>query len=436
MIFNKSKETMSRDEITQVQLERLQMTLNRVYRNVAFYKTSFDTQGVGAESIRTLEDLGRLPFTTREHLLSAYPYDMFAVPLRDIVRLHSTSGTAGKPVVVGYTKNDLSHWAECTARLLSAAGITDQDVVQIAFHYDLCTGGFGFHQGAERIGASVIPASATAPDKQIMVMRDYKTTALLSTPSFAARLAQELETQHIHPEKLFLKKGLFGAEPWSENLRREIEERLHITALDNYGLTEIMGPGVAGECEEKRGLHVNEDHFIVEIVDPATGAAVSAGETGELVFTTITKEGFPLIRYRSGDMAAFLCDPCPCGRTFCRISRVSGRTDDLIFFGGTKLFPADVEKILLAVEGTAPHFAIDLWSDPDGSEVMEVKVEISEKVFAIDKLRDLESVRDVIRRRIEQVLGVSAKVLLVEPKSLRTDADGAKFRRVTDRRRK
>ncbi len=436
MIFNKSRETMSRDEITQVQLERLQMTLNRVYRNVAFYKAAFDARGVGAQSIRTLDDLGRLPFTTREDLLSAYPYDMFAVPLRDIVRLHSTSGTAGKPVVVGYTKNDLSHWSECTARLLSAAGITDQDVVQIAFHYDLFTGGFGFHQGAERIGASVIPASATSPDKQVMVMRDYKTTALLSTPSFAARLAQELETQHIHPEKLFLKKGLFGAEPWSENLRREIEERLHITALDNYGLTEIMGPGVAGECEEKHGLHVNEDHFIVEIVDPATGAAVPAGETGELVFTTITKEGFPLIRYRSGDMAAFLCDPCPCGRTFCRISRVSGRTDDLIFFGGTKLFPADVEKILLAVEGTAPHFSIELWSEADGSEVMEVKVEISEKVFAIDKLRDLESARDLIGRRIERELGVSAKVLLVEPKSLTAAADGAKYRRVSDRRKK
>jgi phenylacetate-CoA ligase len=436
MIYNKSKETMSRAEIIQVQLERLQMTLNRVYRNVAFYKTAFDKAGVSADSVRSLDDLVRLPFTTREHLLSAYPYDMFAVPLRDVVRLHSTSGTAGKPVVVGYTKNDLQHWAECTARLLAAAGITEQDVVQIAYHYDLFTGGFGFHQGAERIGASVIPASSTAPDKQILIMKDYKTTALLSTPSFAVRLAQELEAQHLHPEKLFLKKGLFGAEPWSENLRREIEGRLHITAYDNYGLTEIMGPGVAGECEAKCGLHVNEDHFIVEIVDPALGTPLPPGEQGELVFTTITKEGFPLIRYRSGDMAAFICEPCSCGRTFCRISRVSGRTDDLIFFGGTKLFPADIEKVLLAVEGTAPHFAIELSSDAAGNEIMEVKVEISEKVLAIDKLKNLERVRDQITRRIEQDLSVAAKVLLVEPKSLQSAANGVKMRRVTDNRKK
>jgi phenylacetate-CoA ligase len=436
MMFNKAKETMSRDEVSQVQLERLQMTLNRVYRNVAFYKTAFDQRQVSAESIRSLEDLVKLPLTTREHLLSAYPYDMFAVPLRDIVRLHSTSGTAGKPVVVGYTKNDLLHWSECAARLLCAAGISDHDVVQIAYHYNLFTGGFGFHQGAERIGASVIPASSTSPDKQVTIMKDYKTTAILATPSFAVRLAQEIEAQHLHPEKLFLKKGLFGAEPWSENLRREIEERLHLTALDNYGLTEIMGPGVAGECEAKCGLHVNEDHFIVEVIDPDSGLPLAPGEQGELVFTTITKEGFPLIRYRSGDIAALIAEPCACGRTFRRITRVSSRTDDLIFFGGSKLFPADIEKVLLNVEGTAPHFAIVLESDEAGGEIMEVKVEISDKVLAIDKLKDLERVRDLIVRRIEQELGVAAKVLLVEPKSLQAAADGTKLRRVTDRRRK
>jgi phenylacetate-CoA ligase len=336
--------------------------------------------------------------------------------------------------VVGYTKNDLSHWTECVARLLCAAGVTDHDVVQIAYQYDLFTGGFGFHQGAERIGASVIPASSTPPEKQILVMKDYKTTVLLSTPGFALRLAQELQAMGLHPEKLFVKKGLFGAEPWSDNLRREIEGKLHIEAYDNYGLTEIMGPGVAGECEARHGLHVNEDHFIVEIIDPATGASVEPGREGELVFTTITKEGFPLIRYRSGDRAAFIPEPCACGRTLTRVTRVLGRTDDLIFFGGAKLFPSDIEKILLAAEGTAPHYAIVLDSTGEG-ETMEVKVEISEKAFAIDKLKDLERVRADIARRIEKELGVAAKVMLVEPRTLQPAA-GAKTRRVIDNRKK
>jgi phenylacetate-CoA ligase len=434
MIYDRARETMGRRELEQVQLERLQMTLNRVYRNVAFYKNVFDARKLSAESIKSLADLPRLPFTTREHLMSAYPYDMFAVPLRDIVRLHSTSGTAGRPVVVGYTKNDLHHWSECAARLLTAAGVTDHDVVQIAYRYDLFTGGFGFHQGAERIGSSVIPASSTPPEKQILIMKDYKTTVFLSTPSFALRLAQELETMGLHPEKLFLKTGLFGAEPWSDELRRDLESRLHIRAYDNYGLTEIMGPGVAGECEAQAGLHVNEDHFIVEVVDPANGEPVAPGREGELVFTTITKEGFPLIRYRSGDMAALLPEPCACGRTFTRISRVSGRSDDLIFFGGTKLFPADIEKVLLAVEGTTPHFAVILDRDAHG-ETMEIRVEISERVLDIDKLKDLERVRDDIARRLEKELRVTAKIMLVEPRSLQP-AGGAKPRRVVDHRKK
>ncbi len=318
--------------------------------------------------------------------------------------------------------------------MLGAAGVTDHDVVQIAYHYDLFTGGFGFHQGAERIGASVIPASSAPPERQIRVMKDYKTTVLLSTPSFALRLTQELAALHLHPENLFVKKALFGAEPWSDNLRREIEEKLHIEAYDNYGLTEIMGPGVAGECEERRGLHVNEDHVIVEVIDPVSGEPVESGREGELVFTTITKEGFPLIRYRSGDVASLIPEPCACGRTLTRISRVSGRTDDLIFFSGVKLFPSDIEKLLLAVEGTAPHYEIVLDSSGEG-ETMEVKVEISEKVFAIDKLKDLERVRSDIARRIEKDLGVTAVVRLVEPKTL-TPATGAKMRHVTDKRRK
>ena len=434
MIYDQAHETMDRRALEQVQLERLQMTLNRVYRNVAFYKGVFDAEHVTPESIRTLGDLQRLPFTTREHLAGAYPYDMFAVPLRDIVRLHSTSGTAGRPVVVGYTANDLRHWSECTARLLAAAGVSEHDVVQIAYHYDLFTGGFGFHQGAERIGASVIPSSAAPPETQIRVMKDYKTTVLLSTPSFALRLTRELEALHLHPEHLFVKKGLFGAEPWSDTLRREIENKLHIEAFDNYGLTEIMGPGVAGECEARAGLHVNEDHVIVEVVDPASGEPLAAGREGELVFTTITKEGFPLIRYRSGDIASLIPEPCSCGRTLKRISRVSGRTDDLIFFGDAKLFPSDIEKALLAVEGTTPHYEIVLDTGAAG-ETMELKVEISEKASAIDELKDLERLRDDIARRIEKDVGITAKVFLVEPRTL-APATGAKIRRVTDKRKK
>lgn len=435
MIFNKSKETMPRAEIEQVQLERLQMTLNRVYRNVAFYKQIFEERKIGPDTVRSLKDLSRFPFTTREDLSRAYPYDMFAVPLRDIVRLHSTSGTVAKPVVVGYTKNDLSHWEECTARLLSAAGVSEHDVVQIAHHYDLSTGGFGFHQGAERLGASVIPASAaTPPDKQIVIMRDYKTTVLLSTPSFALRIAQELEALKLHPENLFIKAGLFGAEPWSELMRKEIEERLHIKAHDTYGLTEIAGPGVAGECEERSGLHINEDHFIVEIIDPKTTEHVAPGAQGELVFTTITKEGFPLIRYRTGDIASAIDGACACGRTFRRISRISGRTDDLIFFAGIKVFPSEIEQMLLSVPGIAPHYQIVLDRD-EGRETMELQVEVPGGGMAIDRLKDLEDVRNMIAAKMEQELGIPIKVLLVEPKTLSHPATG-KIRRVIDKRQK
>ncbi|MBN1524705.1 MAG: phenylacetate--CoA ligase [Spirochaetales bacterium] len=431
MIFDKKAETMPRKELEQVQIERLQTTLNRVYRNVAFYKKSFDSHGVNIESIKSREDLPNLPFTTRADLLAAYPYDMFAVPLRDIVRIHSTSGTAGKPLVVGYTKNDLKNWTACTARLLAASGITEHDVVQIAFHYDLFTGGFGFHQGAELIGASVIPASTTLAEKQITIMKDYKTTALLCTPGFALHIAQEMDAMKIHPEQLSLKTGIFGAEPWSNSMRRQIETRLHCTAHDSYGLTEIMGPGVAGECEERAGLHVNEDHFIVEVVDPATGKWVGEDGQGELVFTTITKEGFPLIRYRTGDIASLISEPCSCGRTFTRITRVTGRTDDLIFFDGQKIFPSEIEQILLDVEGTAPHYQIVL-SRENGKDIMDVRVEAGES-FEIDKLGKLEAMRDTLVERIQQELEISAQVHFVEPRTFER-ATKDKIRRVIDKR--
>jgi phenylacetate-CoA ligase len=432
MILEPDYETILREELEQLQVERLQSTLYRVVRYVSFYKQSFDEQGVNIESIKSVQDLGRLPFTTKEDLRRSYPYDMFAVPLRDIVRIHSTSGTTGKPIIVGYTKNDLRHWTSCTARLLAAAGVEDHDVVQIAFPFNLFTGGFGFHQGAEYIGASVIPSSTSVSEKQIMIMKDFKTTVLICAPSLAVTVASTLQELQIHAESLSLRVGLFGAEPWSEKLRSQLEAALHITALDNYGLTEVIGPGVAGECEHKQGLHINEDHFIVEVVDPNSLEPLPPGREGELVFTTITKEGFPLIRYRTGDISALVEEPCACGRTTRRMRRVTGRTDDLIFIKGQKVFPSQVEEILLEAEGTAPHYRIIL-DRQDGEDTMEIQVEISENFPAFDELKNLERLRDTITRRIEVVLGVEAKVTLVEPRSLLRDS-GAKARRVEDRR--
>jgi len=413
-------------------VERLQASLIRVYRYVSFYKQSFDSHGVDIEQIKSIRDLAKLPFTTKENLRKSYPYDMFAVPLRDIVRIHSTSGTTGKPIIVGYTKNDLRHWTDCTARLLAAAGVTEQDVVQIAFPFNLFTGGFGFHQGAEKIGASVIPSSTSAPEKQIMIMKDFKTTVLLCAPSYAVNIAATLGDLHMHAESLNLHTGLLGAEPWSETLRSQLEESLHITALDNYGLTEVIGPGVAGECEYKNGLHVNEDHFIVEVIDPKTLQTLPPGREGELVFTTITKEGFPLIRYRTGDISCLIEEPCACGRTTRRMQRVSGRTDDLIFIKGQKVFPSQIEEILLEAEGTAPQYRI-LLDRVDGDDTMEIQVEISENYPAFDELKNLERLRDTIGRRIELVLGVEAKITLVEPRSLMRESPG-KTRRVIDNR--
>ncbi|UCF96553.1 MAG: phenylacetate--CoA ligase [Spirochaetaceae bacterium] len=432
MILEQEYETIPREDLEQLQVERLQSTLYRVYRYVSFYRQSFDTHGVNIETIKSVKDLAQLPFTTKEDLRKSYPYDMFAVPLRDIVRIHSTSGTTGQPIIVGYTKNDLRHWTDCTARLLAAAGVDEHDVVQIAFPFNLFTGGFGFHQGAEQIGASVIPSSTSAPEKQIMIMKDFKTSVLICAPSYAVNIASTLAELQLHAESLSLRVGLFGAEPWSENLRNQLQETLHIIALDNYGLTEVIGPGVAGECEHKNGLHVNEDHFVVEVIDPKSLESLPLGQEGELVFTTITKEGFPLIRYRTGDISSLIEESCACGRTTRRMRRVTGRTDDLIFIKGQKVFPSQIEEILLEAEGTAPHYRI-LLDRQEGNDTMEVQVEILESYPAFDELKNLERLRDTITKKIEVVLGVEAKVTLVEPRSLLRE-NGAKTRRVIDKR--
>jgi phenylacetate-CoA ligase len=429
--YNPKCETMPREDIEQQQIERLQSTLNRAYRNVAFYQKAFDVNRVNLENIKDLGTLSELPFTTKEDLQKSYPYDMFAVPLRNIVRIHSTSGIAGKPIVVGFTRDDLRNWTECTARLLAAAGLTEHDVVQIALDYNLFTSGFGFQQGAEQIGASVIPASFTASvEKQIVIMRDFKTTALVTTPSHAVNIAAGLEEFGVHTESLHLRHGLFSGERWSDQLRKQLEKRLHITSTDAYGLTEIMNPGVAGECHLREGLHINEDHFIVEIINPKTLEPVGIGPEGELVLTTITKEGFPLIRYRTGDITSLNPEPCACGRTFLRMARVLSRTDDLISFRGVEFFPSQIEQILRDVEGISSNYQLILGREA-GVDTLEIKVEISDTIPFLDGLKSVENMLAQLSKRIKTILDVDAKITLVEPKSLRHIDDKS---RVVDKR--
>lgn len=434
MIYNREFEAMPRDDLAQLQIERLQTTLNRVYRNVAFYKHVLDTHQIEIEKIRTLDDIKELPFTTKEDLRTSYPYDMFALPLRDVVRIHASSGTTGKPIVVGYSKNDIMHWSELVARQLTAAGIAEHDVVQIAFTYSLFTGGLGFHFGAEKIGASVIPASSHDNlHDQIIIMKDFKTSALLCAPSTALALAHLFASMNIHPEQMSLKQGIFGSEPWSEKVRGEIEQTFRITTYDSYGISEIMGPGVSGECEQRNGLHVNEDHFIVEVINPTTLQPLPAGEEGELVFTTITKEAFPLIRYRTGDRAYLMERGCECGRTFVKMSRVKGRTDDMIIIHDAKFFPSQIQEAILGEKGITPLCKIVLDREED-IDTLEVCVAIAENSDDIDEIKTLEKMRNRLAHRIESILGVPAKVTFMEERSLQAESRGKKQPMVVDKR--
>ena len=423
---------MDREDLAQVQIEGLQSTLNRARRNVAFYRQAFERAGVKVEDVRALADLAHLPFTTKADLRAAYPYDMFAVPLRDIVRIQCTSGTTGRPVVVGYTPNDVRMWSECMARVLTAGGVTEHDVVQVSFTYGLFSGGLGFHYGAERIGASVVPASTGSLERQVMIMRDFKTSALACTPGYALALAGALAESGAAPGSLALRVGFFGAEPWSEALRTQLESRLGIAAMDNYGLTEVLGPGVSFECPSRCGLHVNEDHFIAEVIDPVTLAVKRPGEEGELVLTTITKEGFPLVRYRTGDLTTLDPSPCRCGRTLARMARIRGRIDDMINLGDVKAFPSQVEEVLAATEGVEPHYELVV-DRVDGMDTLEVRVEIAEDMPEVDEVRAIERLKERIARRLAASLGIPVKVTLAEPKSLARAGEG-KLRRVVDRR--
>ncbi|PKN70368.1 MAG: phenylacetate--CoA ligase [Deltaproteobacteria bacterium HGW-Deltaproteobacteria-12] len=430
-IWDSAHECMSRDELEQLQLERLQATINRVHKNVTHYRKKFAQPGIIPEDIRSLADLTKLPFTTKEDLRINYPYGMFAVPLREVVRIHSSSGTTSKPIVVGYTKNDIRIWSNLVARFMTAAGVTSDDLVQIAFSYGLFTGGFGVHYGAEVIGASVIPMGTGNTEKQILIMQDYKTTVLVSTPSYALQLADRISQSGIDAKTLTLKFGLFGGEPWSENMRREIESRLCLSATDNYGISEVIGPGIAGECQCKSGMHIYEDSFIPEIIDPQTGAVLEAGREGELVLTTLTKEAFPMIRYRTGDITCLDYAPCACGRTLVRMQRVLRRSDDMLIIRGINVYPSQIEEaIISSAQGEAPYQIII--ERKGAMDSLEVVIEITSKIFSLE-LQKQRSFLETLKQRIASVTGIGVSVKLVEANSLpRTEG---KIRKVVDQRR-
>jgi phenylacetate-CoA ligase len=431
MYWEPDKECLEREELEQLQLERLQATLNRVYAHVPFYRKKFDALGLAPEDVTSLRDLARLPFTGKEDLRDNYPYGLFAVPMREVVRVHASSGTTGTPTVVGYTRNDIRTWSNLVARILVAGGVTKDDVVQIAFGYGLFTGAFGLHYGAERLGASVIPASSGNTARQIKIMTDFKTTALVGTPSYALLIGDTLQEMGIPVSALSLKYGLFGAEPWSDAMRQEIESKLGIIATDNYGLSEIIGPGVSGECLERSGLHINEDHFLIEVVDPDTLQPVPEGETGELVITSLTKEAFPMIRYRTRDLTRILPGGCPCGRTGRRMSRVLGRSDDMLIIRGVNVFPSQIETVLFEIEGTEPHYQI-LIERKGALDEATVLVEAAEHIF-FDQMRRQREVVETIKKRLAQELGLSVEVKLVEKKTLQRFE--GKAQRVIDKRK-
>lgn len=430
-IWNPERETMPRPDIEQLQLERLQATVSRVYRNVQFYRRMFERLDLFPEDVAEPDDLRKLPFTTKQDLRDAYPYAMFALPLREVVRIHASSGATGPATVVGYTHNDLDDWTELVARNLVAGGVTREDVVQVFFGYGLFSGGFGLHQGAERIGASVIPVSSADIESQVQVMQDFRTTALVGLPSYALHIAGARESMGIDPNSLCLRVGIFGGEPWSEDTRAQIETRLMIRATDIYGLSEMGGPGVAGECGERCGLHIAEDHLIVEVINPQTAEPVGPGEEGELVFTTVRKEAFPLLRYRTGDLASVDFAPCPCGRTFARMSRVRRRTDDMLIIHGENIFPADIAAVIRQVEGLGPGFRL-IADRPEGEDILEVEVELA-SALPVDTIRSIERLAEDLADRLQRLLGFEPTVRITEPRSL--SANGAKAAAVLDRRR-
>ncbi|MDO8987122.1 MAG: phenylacetate--CoA ligase [Coriobacteriia bacterium] len=429
-IWNAEYESMERPLLRELQLRRLQAMVSWTYERVEHYRRALDALGLKPRDIKRLEDIERLPFTDKQTMRETYPFGLFAVPLDEVVRIHSSSGTTGKPIVVGYTKGDLATWTELTARIASAAGVVRSDIAQMAFGYGMFTGGFGMHYGLERTGATMIPASAGNTERHIMMMQDFGTTVLVSTPSYALYIAEVGEKMGVDFSQLPLRLGLFGAEPCSEAARREIENKLQIRVTDNYGLSEVMGPGVSGECECQCGLHLNEDHFLCEIVDPITGETLSPGEMGELVITPLTKEAFPVLRYRTHDLTRITSEPCECGRTLARMEKVRQRTDDMLIIRGVNVFPSQIEDVVFKIEGVRPHYLIVL-DRKHGLDDIELRIEVAEEVFS-DIMADMLAFTRHVSERLHSVLGLNVKVTLVEPGSIERSAGKAK--RVLDRR--
>ena len=431
MIWNEKIECIDRSGMDAIQSERLIDTVKRVYHNVPAYRRKMQEAGLVPSDIRGIEDLPKLPFTTKADLRDNYPYGLFCVPMSEIVRLHASSGTTGKPIVVGYTRKDLQMWAEVVTRTLCMAGVHKNDIVQVAYGYGLFTGGLGMHYGIENLGATVIPISGGNTSKQIQLMEDFGSTVIACTPSYSLHLAEVMQEMGVKPENLKLRIGIFGAEPWSENMRRQIESKLKLKAIDIYGLSEIIGPGVSCECEHQCGMHVNEDHFIPEIIDPDTLQPLPPGSKGELVFTTVTKEGIPMIRYRTRDLTRLINDRCECGRTLVRMEKCTGRSDDMLIIRGVNVFPSQIESILLEMSETQPHYLLIV--EREGNlDSLKLMVEVQEQYFS-DEIRVLQQLRKKIAAKIESALGISVDVNLVEPKTIERTAGKAK--RVIDNRK-
>lgn len=431
MIWDEKIECFSREEMRELQGKRLAEMVDRVYHNVPFYRKKMQNMGLSPEDIKGMDDLEKLPFTTKQDLRDNYPYGMFAVPMSEVVRVHASSGTTGRPTVVGYTRRDIAMWSEVVARTLYMAGVGKHDFMQIAYGYGLFTGGLGLHYGSERVGAAVIPISGGNTAKQIQLMRDFGSTVLACTPSYALYLAEALDDAKVNRDDLKLRVGIFGAEPWTENMRKEIENKLKIKAIDIYGLSEVIGPGVACECTHQTGLHINEDHFIPEIINPDSLKPEPYNTKGELVFTCVTKEALPLIRYRTRDLTVLHDGKCECGRTLVRMEKCMGRSDDMLIIRGVNVFPSQIESVLLEIGETLPHYML-IVDRINNLDLLEVLIEVEEQFFS-DEIRKLEELSAKVKNRLESTLGISVKVKLVEPKTI-ARSEG-KAQRVIDKRK-
>lgn len=431
MYFEKEFECIDREELKNLQLKRLKNLVEYVYHNVPFYKKRLDDIGMTPEKFKTLDDLKEIPYTTKEDLRQNYPFNMFATPLKNVVRIHGSSGTTGKPTVVGYTKKDLDTWSSLVARIAVMTGVNDNDIAQIAFGYGLFTGGFGLHYGLEKLGVMVVPLSAGNTERQLMLMKDFGTTVLICTPSYAIHMAEVSRELGYKPEDFKLRIGLFGGEGSSREMRDEIEKKMDILATENYGMSELIGPGVAGECYYKCGMHINEDHFIPEIIDGKTEQVLNRHDKGELVITTLTKEAFPLLRYRTKDITYLIDEPCKCGRTLARVAQIQGRSDDMLIVKGVNVFPSQIEEVLLSIKQISPHYQI-IVTRKGYSDALEVQVELVDSSM-LHRYSELEQLRNTIQHKLFTVLGIHVKVKLVEPKTIERFVGKAK--RVIDKRK-